>query len=694
MCEQKRRKGEMSSLNNSVDDNHHLHHSNSNNNVLRRQHPQDLDHTSDYIPQAPVQPQTLQVQPQPQSRRPRGFAATAAAAATGLNAGGKGKKEREKEKERTKLRERHRRAITSRMLAGLRQYGNFPLPARADMNDVLAALAREAGWVVEADGTTYRQSPPPSHLAAFPVRSVESPLSASSLRNCSVKASMDCQASVLRIDESLSPASLDSVVIAERDTNSEKYASASPLNSVECLEADQLMQDIHAGVHENDFTGTPKVPVYVKLPTGIINNFCQLVDPEGVRQEVSHLQSLNVDGVVVDCWWGIVEGWSPQKYTWSGYRELFDIIREFKLKLQVVMAFHESGENDSGDTLITLPQWVLEIGKENGDIFFTDRGGRRNTECLSWGIDKERVLKGRTGVEVYFDFMRSFRTEFDDLFAEGVVSAVEIGLGASGELKYPSFPERIGWRYPGVGEFQCYDKYLQQSLCRAAKARGHSFWAKGPDNAGEYNSRPNETGFFCERGGYDSYYGRFFLHWYAQSLIDHADNVLSLAAFAFEETKIIVKVPAVHWWYKTTSHAAELTAGFYNPTNQDGYSPVFEVLKRHSVALKLVCLRLPVPAQEYDEALADPEALSWQVLNSAWDQGLTVAGENALPCYDREGFMSMVEMAKPRDDPDHHHFSFFVYQQLTPLVPGTICFAELDYFIKSMHGEISGDLVP
>lgn len=89
---------------------------------------------------------------------------------------------------------------------------------------------------------------------------------------------------------------------------------------------------------------------------------------------------------------------------------------------------------------------------------------------------------------------------------------------------------------------QCYDKYLQQNLRKAAKLRGHSFWARGPDNAGQYNSRPHETGFFCERGDYDSYYGRFFLHWYAQSLTDHADNVLSLASLAFEETKIIVKV--------------------------------------------------------------------------------------------------------------------------------------------------------
>ena len=43
----------------------------------------------------------------------------------------------------------------------------------------------------------------------------------------------------------------------------------------------------------------------------------------------------------------------------------------------------------------------------------------RTTECLSWGIDKERVFNGRTGVEVYFDFMRSFKTELDDLFTEG-----------------------------------------------------------------------------------------------------------------------------------------------------------------------------------------------------------------------------------------------------------------------------------
>lgn len=64
------------------------------------------------------------------------------------------------------------------------------------------------------------------------------------------------------------------------------------------------------------------------------------------------------------------------------------------------MAFHEYGGNASGNVMISLPQWVLKIGKDNPDIFFTDREGRRSFECLNWSIDKERVLHGRTGIEV------------------------------------------------------------------------------------------------------------------------------------------------------------------------------------------------------------------------------------------------------------------------------------------------------
>lgn len=64
------------------------------------------------------------------------------------------------------------------------------------------------------------------------------------------------------------------------------------------------------------------------------------------------------------------------------------------------MSFHECGGNIGDDVCIPLPHWVAEIGRSNPDIYFTDRAGRRNPECLSWGIDKERILKGRTALEV------------------------------------------------------------------------------------------------------------------------------------------------------------------------------------------------------------------------------------------------------------------------------------------------------
>lgn len=79
-----------------------------------------------------------------------------------------------------------------------------------------------------------------SQQGVYPGRSVESPVSSSSLKSYSVKTSLDFPSSVLRIDESPSPASLDSVVVPGIGTTEcEKY-STSPINSHDCLETDQV----------------------------------------------------------------------------------------------------------------------------------------------------------------------------------------------------------------------------------------------------------------------------------------------------------------------------------------------------------------------------------------------------------------------------------------------------------------------
>ncbi|XP_057463367.1 beta-amylase 7-like [Actinidia eriantha] len=616
------------------------------------------------------------------------------------------------EKERTKIRERQRRAVTAKILAGLRRHGNYNLRVRADINDVIAALAREAGWVVLPDGTTFPSTSsqgirPAGGTSSAPLTSASShvPMQqnpSASLRGiCSGnKSSVEYNACRMKgvfvptlspYDVSSSSRSQTEAMVVAGGEGAENY----PLigGSMDTVDNRQVI-DIPQKLQERDLAGTPYVPVYLMLPLGVINMKCELVDPDGLVKKLRILKSINVDGVMVDCWWGIVEAHAPQDYNWNGYKRLFQMVRELKLKLQVVLSFHECGGNIGDDVCIPLPQWVAEIGRSNPDIFFTDREGRRNPECLSWGIDKERVLRGRTAVEVYFDYMRSFRVEFDEFFEDGIISIIEVGLGPCGELRYPSNPVKHGWRYPGVGEFQCYDQYLLKNLRKAAEARGHSFWARGPDNAGSYNSQPHETGFFCDGGDYDGYYGRFFLNWYSKVLVDHGDQVLTLAKLAFEGTCIAVKLSGIYWWYKTASHAAELTAGFYNPCNRDGYAAIMAMLKKHGAALNFTCAECGLLDQHVDfpGALADPEGLAWQVLNAAWDVCIPVASENALPCHDREGYNNISERAKPLNDPDGRHFCAFTYLRLGTVLLERHNFMEFERFVKRMHGEAVLDL--
>lgn len=445
---------------------------------------------------------------------------------------------------------------------------------------------------------------------------------------------------------------------------------------------------------ERDFAGTSNIPIYVMLPLNTVGDDNSVTDPEGLKRNLESLKSISVDGVMVDCWWGLVEKTTPQQYNWSGYRELFEIVRQSGLKLQVVMSFHQCGGNVGDDVNIPIPEWVLEIGKQNPDIFFTDRNGVRNQECLTWGVDKARVLRGRNGLEVYYDFMRSFRQEFHEFFENGIITEIEVGLGACGELRYPSYPELHGWKYPGIGEFQSYDAYLRKSLSLAAEARGHTHWGNPPENAGDYNSRPQDTGFFRDGGDYDSYYGRFFLKWYSDILIEHGDRVLTLASTTFEGTKIAAKVSGIHWWYKTASHAAELAAGFYNPGNREGYGALAAMLGRHGAALNFTCVELRTLEQEASapEAMADPEGLVWQVLNAAWDASISVASENALPCYDRAGYNKILENAKPRQDPDGRSLAAFTYLRLNPTLMEETNFKEFARFVKRLHGEAVDDL--
>jgi hypothetical protein len=57
-------------------------------------------------------------------------------------------------------------------------------------------------------------------------------------------------------------------------------------------------------------------------------------------------------------------------------------------------------------------------------------------------------------IQIYSDYMKSFRENMSDFLENGLIIDIEVGLGPAGELRYPSYPQNQGWVFPGIGEFQ------------------------------------------------------------------------------------------------------------------------------------------------------------------------------------------------------------------------------------------------
>lgn len=116
--------------------------------------------------------------------------------------------------------------------------------------------------------------------------------------------------------------------------------------------------------------------------------------------------------------------------------------------------------------------------------------------------------------------------------AGDVISEITIGCGPAGEARFPAYPEGDRrWRFPGVGEFQCYDKYMLDDLRRAAAAAGNPAWGKegGPHDSGTYCCRAEHTGFFHpDCGNWRSDYGKFFLEWYSGMLLRYVERMVAM----------------------------------------------------------------------------------------------------------------------------------------------------------------------
>ena len=58
------------------------------------------------------------------------------------------------------------------------------------------------------------------------------------------------------------------------------------------------------------------------------------------------------------------------------------------------------------------------------------------------------------------------------------------------------------------------------------------------------------------------------------------------------QVDVAIKVAGIHWWYKSRSHAAEMTAGYYNFLARDGYKPIARMLRKRGVGLSFTCIEM------------------------------------------------------------------------------------------------------
>ncbi|KAK6251483.1 Glycoside hydrolase [Theobroma cacao] len=403
-------------------------------------------------------------------------------------------------------------------------------------------------------------------------------------------------------------------------------------------------------------------PVYVKLPMDAVGpTVGQLWNAKTMSYSLHALADAGVEGVVLEIWWGLVERYAPGVYNWHGYKELVELAMRSGLKVRVVMAFHQCGMGPDDPHWISLPRWVLEEIQKNPDLAYADKFGRRNMEYISLGCDTLPVLRGRSPLQAYADFMRNFRDTFGH-FLGFIITGIQVGMGPSGELRYPlckfelRYPsctsEKLTWSWHSheLGEFQCYDKYMLASLNACAKDIGMPEWGNGgPVGASNLIQNPENTDFFgSDNGSWNTPYGKFFLEWYSGMLLWHGEIICREAESIFQGTEVnkSAKVAAIYWHYDTQSHPSELTAGYYNTSTRDGYLPIARMFARYGFTLCCTGFERQDAEEKKRNPVSSPEGFLRQLLLAAKVCDVPLEGENYATTFDDESFQQVLKMLK------------------------------------------------
>ncbi|MDX1473642.1 MAG: family 14 glycosylhydrolase, partial [Reinekea sp.] len=289
------------------------------------------------------------------------------------------------------------------------------------------------------------------------------------------------------------------------------------------------------------------------------------------ESQLNTAKSIGVTGVSVDVWWGKVESAGDQQFDWSYYDTIFTKISNAGLHIVPIMSFHQCGGN-VGDTCdIPIPGWIWNHyagqGVSASDLKYKSEYGNESVETVSLWRD-DYVL------DEYKEFMEAFEAHFAGM--ANVIDEINISMGPAGELRYPSYNGHDNGLtgYPTRGGFQSYSEpakadFRDWAIAKYGSVAGVSAsWGFTLNSMNDINPPSNAGSFISSGEQYNTQYGRDFIRWYHDSLMDHGYRMLDNALLAFDGSfaniELGFKIPGIHWKMSATDNtvrSAEMAAG-------------------------------------------------------------------------------------------------------------------------------------
>jgi len=361
-----------------------------------------------------------------------------------------------------------------------------------------------------------------------------------------------------------------------------------------------------------------------------------LPDTSNARQEfgsmLAEAKRNGLNAVSVDVWWGKVaeKSKNPEDWNWQYYDDLFHLIKANNLEIIPVLSTHKCGGGFQEGCDIPLPAWLTRSKDKGGegftqdDLFYKSETNRYNADSISaWATENPATL-------AYLEsFMQAFKAHITQADYLDKIKEIDLSLGPSGELRYPSYNFSDGWIYPDRGFFQSYsqpalksfrswalDQNGPSNLSASEKLRllnqswgtnytraqqidppfvGWQYQAssnqtrtsRAPIRRTVKRLNPTEDGLLAQpfvddfplHQLYSAVYQEDFMAWYNESLLAHAQRIMEKASKVFSDSQtesiaLGIKIPSIHWKAAspTHPHIAEMTAGLM-PFNNDALKP-------------------------------------------------------------------------------------------------------------------------